>query len=68
MVLGSFLALIHGAALPAMIVVFGDMTDLFVFDAILKNFVEENWYLFTEYPYYNFTSQDEVISNPEVAL
>ena len=30
MIFGSLFAMIHGAALPAMIIVFGDMTDLFV--------------------------------------
>uniref|UniRef100_A0A4W3JLH7 ATP-binding cassette, sub-family B (MDR/TAP), member 4 n=1 Tax=Callorhinchus milii TaxID=7868 RepID=A0A4W3JLH7_CALMI len=32
MVLGSLAALIHGAALPLMVIVFGDMTDSFVMD------------------------------------
>lgn len=30
MLIGSLFSLAHGSALPAMIIVFGDMTDLFV--------------------------------------
>ncbi|XP_078273190.1 ATP-dependent translocase ABCB1-like isoform X1 [Rhinoraja longicauda] len=37
MVLGSVAAIIHGFAMPLMIIVFGEMTDSFVLDALMKN-------------------------------
>ena len=40
MLLGSLFATAHGAALPAMIIVFGDMTDLFVESGLFAAFLE----------------------------
>ncbi|XP_069770399.1 ATP-dependent translocase ABCB1 isoform X2 [Narcine bancroftii] len=37
MVLGSVAAIIHGTALPLMVIVFGDMTDSFVHHGFVKN-------------------------------
>ncbi|XP_055511581.1 ATP-binding cassette, sub-family B (MDR/TAP), member 4 [Leucoraja erinacea] len=37
MVLGSVAAIIHGIALPLMVIVFGEMTDSFVHDGLMKN-------------------------------
>ncbi|XP_032895781.1 ATP-dependent translocase ABCB1-like [Amblyraja radiata] len=37
MVLGSFAAIIHGTALPLMVIVFGELTDSFVHDGLMKN-------------------------------
>ncbi|KAL8165140.1 UNVERIFIED_CONTAM: hypothetical protein K2H54_030590 [Gekko kuhli] len=34
MILGTCFAAIHGAALPVMMIIFGDMTDSFVFSGI----------------------------------
>jgi hypothetical protein len=39
MVFGSFCAVCHGAALPSMIIVFGDMTDTFVNSGIYYNWL-----------------------------
>ena len=33
MLLGTFCACLHGAALPGLIILFGDMTDLFIENA-----------------------------------
>ena len=63
MVLGSIMAAAHGAALPLMIIVFGDMTDLFVFDGIFKNFLDTYWDCCIAK--YNHT-YDEIMENPEL--
>ena len=63
MVMGTICAMAHGAALPAMIVVFGDMTDLFVYDAMFKAFLDEYWDNIAAIPGFNYT-QDEVIDDP----
>ncbi|ELT96740.1 hypothetical protein CAPTEDRAFT_196652 [Capitella teleta] len=40
MVLGSVMAFLHGAALPAMMVVFGEMTDVFIFATQMDRFID----------------------------
>ncbi|XP_048755888.2 ATP-dependent translocase ABCB1-like isoform X2 [Ostrea edulis] len=40
MILGSFCAVCHGAALPSMIIVFGDMTDTFVNSGIYYSWLQ----------------------------
>ncbi|XP_061185952.1 ATP-dependent translocase ABCB1-like isoform X2 [Saccostrea echinata] len=40
MIFGSFCAVCHGAALPSMIIVFGDMTDTFVNSGIYYNWLQ----------------------------
>uniref|UniRef100_A0A4W3J6T1 ATP-binding cassette, sub-family B (MDR/TAP), member 4 n=1 Tax=Callorhinchus milii TaxID=7868 RepID=A0A4W3J6T1_CALMI len=63
MVLGSLAALIHGAALPLMVIVFGDMTDSFVMDGRVpgkcsnscsKHNVEYNYTLEEQMTRYSF--------------
>ena len=39
--LGLFFAIIQGAALPLMIIVFGEMSDLFIYDALFENWLNE---------------------------
>lgn len=39
MIMGSIFALCHGAALPGMIIVFGDMTDLMVNSGVYTAFL-----------------------------
>ncbi|KAK6172116.1 hypothetical protein SNE40_018066 [Patella caerulea] len=41
MIFGSIAAVIHGAAFPVMIIVFGDMIDLFVNSALFANFLAD---------------------------
>lgn len=41
MIVGLFCAAANGAALPAMIIVFGDMIDLFVNSGIFTAFLKE---------------------------
>ena len=41
MILGSFFAAANGAALPSMIIVFGDMIDMFVDTGRISNFLDD---------------------------
>ena len=41
-VVGIICSLLHGAAMPLMIVIFGDMTDTFIMDGRFDNLFDEN--------------------------
>lgn len=64
MIVGLFCAAANGAALPAMIIVFGDMIDLFVNSGIADAFIKDiSGFLFAQ----NITS--EMLSeNPKLLL
>ena len=64
MVIGSIAATCHGAALPLMIIVFGDMTDMFIFNEIFSKYLDEYWDIID--PFYNYTyTKDDFMDNPE---
>lgn len=63
MLIGTVSALIHGAALPLMIIVFGGMSDSFITDAIYRDWLDEY------YPnismHYN-VSYDDLLDDPSL--
>ncbi|XP_052095836.1 ATP-dependent translocase ABCB1-like isoform X5 [Mytilus californianus] len=60
MIFGSIFALAHGAALPAMIIVFGDMTDLFVESGMFEQLMND---IRSYLPTLGYTYQ-QVFDNP----
>ncbi|XP_063421437.1 ATP-dependent translocase ABCB1-like isoform X2 [Mytilus trossulus] len=60
MIFGSIFALAHGAALPAMIIVFGDMTDLFVESGMFEQLMND---IRSYLPTLGYT-YDQVYDNP----
>ena len=43
MVLGLLTAMVLGASMPVILIIFGDMTDNFVTEAAIENLLDEYW-------------------------
>ena len=43
MILGLLTAIILGASMPSIIIIFGDMTDSFIVEAAIENLLNEYW-------------------------
>ncbi|XP_060086046.1 ATP-dependent translocase ABCB1-like [Ylistrum balloti] len=66
MILGSLTACCHGAALPGMIIVFGDMIDLFVNSGLYSTAVDSIYAILVAMGYTLTFTRDEAFSNPEL--
>ncbi|XP_021367207.1 multidrug resistance protein 1-like isoform X1 [Mizuhopecten yessoensis] len=66
MILGTLLACCHGVALPGMIIVFGDMIDLFVNSGLYSTAVDSIIAILTAMGYTLSFTRDEAFSNPEL--
>ncbi|XP_033762430.1 ATP-dependent translocase ABCB1-like isoform X2 [Pecten maximus] len=66
MILGSILACCHGAALPGMIIVFGDMIDLFVNSGLYSTAVDSIYAILVALGYSLSFTRDEAFSDPEL--
>ena len=63
MLCGLLCSIIHGAAMPLMIIVFGQMSDLFVYESILENWLDANWDNISMF--YPNATMDDLLENPE---
>lgn len=66
MILGSILACCHGSALPGMIIVFGDMIDLFVESGLYSSAVDSIYKILTDMGYVLTFTRDQAFSDPEL--
>ena len=53
-----------GVALPIMMIIFGDMIDIFSAQGAFLALIEEHWDLITQY--YPNATEEYIIDNPEV--
>ena len=63
MFFGMICSIIHGSAMPLMIIVFGEMSDLFVYESTLENWLDFYWDNITML--YPNASKDAILENPE---
>jgi len=65
---GMICSLIHGAAMPLMIIVFGDMSDLFVYQSQYENWVNYYWDFYNISENYPNASKDALLDDPTMAI
>ena len=66
MLAGLVAACLNGAALPLMIVVFGEMTDLFISDGAFENWLDFYWDNITAV--FPNATKDIIMDNPDVIM
>ena len=63
MFVGFLSACLNGAALPMMIIVFGEMTDLFIYDSTFENWLDFYWDNITAI--FPNASKDAILGDPD---
>ena len=62
---GVVFSVLQGAAMPLMIIVFGDMSDLFIYDEMYSNWLDEYWDNISQY---TNATQEECLENPDIVV